>query len=238
MSNNYFQFKQFTIHQDQCAMKVCTDACLFGALVANEIQLDNTKHILDIGTGTGLLSLMLAQKNNATINAVEIDSAAFEQATANIALTPWKDNISIYNTDITTFYPDKKYDFIISNPPFFETDLKSNDAKKNAAKHDTTLTLTDLIENINRLLNHDGYFAVLIPFHRCEYFETAASTFGFHLAKKIAVKQTPKHNYFRAVLFFSKQSADQKEIAMQIKNEAGNYSEAFIALLKDYYLHL
>ena len=219
-------------------MKVCTDACLFGALAANEIQSYNTKHILDIGAGTGLLSLILAQKNNATINAVEIDSAAFEQATANITLTPWKENISIYNTDITTFYPDKKYDFIISNPPFFETDLKSNDAKKNAAKHDATLTLTDLIENINRLLHDDGSFAVLIPFHRCDYFEAAASSSGFHLAKKIVVKQTPKHNYFRAVLFFSRQPTEQKEVTIQIKNEAGNYSEAFIELLKDYYLHL
>ena len=119
MSNNYFQFKQFTIHQDKCAMKVCTDACLFGAFVANEIQDKTINHILDIGAGTGLLSLMLAQKSNAAIDAVEIDKSTYEQAEENISQSSWKEKITVYNSGIADFYSNYKYDLIISNPPFF-----------------------------------------------------------------------------------------------------------------------
>src|SRR5437868_5022622 len=144
MPNNYFQFKQFIIQQDNCAMKVCTDACLFGAYIANELQSIPVNTILDIGAGTGLLSLMLAQKTTAVIDAVEIDNAAFEQAKENIAASPWKEKINTYHADISTFKTGKRYEHIISNPPFFEDDLRSNDEKKNFAKHDSSLTLENL----------------------------------------------------------------------------------------------
>lgn len=217
-------------------MKVCTDACLFGAYMANEMKDSNS--ILDIGTGTGLLSLQLAQKSNAQIDTVEIDAAAFEQAKENIALSPWQERIHIFNTDINNFNPQKKYDYIISNPPFFEADLKSADDKKNAAKHDSSLTLADLLNNISRLLSENGFFAVLIPFHRTDYFVTAAAAMHFHLAKKIYVKQTPAHQYFRSILIFSRKSEILKEETILIKNEHGEYSEVFSELLREYYLYL
>jgi tRNA1Val (adenine37-N6)-methyltransferase len=217
-------------------MKVCTDACLFGAYMANEIKDSNS--ILDIGTGTGLLSLLLAQKSNAQIDTVEIDAAAFEQAKENIALSPWKESIHIVNTDINDFYPQKKYDYIISNPPFFEADLKSADDKKNAAKHDSNLTLASLLNNISRLLSDNGFFAVLIPFHRTDYFETAVASMQFSLVKKIVVQQTPKHNPFRAILIFSRLPATAEKQFIIIKNEEGNYSETFSELLREYYLYL
>jgi tRNA1Val (adenine37-N6)-methyltransferase len=204
--------------------------------MANEIA-DHTT-ILDIGSGTGLLTLLLAQKSNAQIETVEIDAAAFEQAKENIAASPWKERIAIFNTDINDFDPQKKYDYIISNPPFFEADLRSDDPKKNAAKHDSTLTLDVLINNISRLLSDNGFFAVLIPFHRTEYFETVAAAMHFHLAKKISVKQTPAHQYFRSILIFSRKASPLKEETILIKNEAGNYSEAFSELLREYYLYL
>ena len=219
-------------------MKVCTDACLFGAYLANELQLVHVNNILDIGTGTGLLSLMLAQKTNALIDAVEIDSAAFEQAKENFSLSPWKGRINIFHADISKLEMGKKYSHIISNPPFFEDDLRSADQKKNFAKHDSSLTLENLLVVIDKHLTDDGSFAVLLPFHRSGYFETAAAKLHFNLAQKIFVKQTPKHNYFRSISVFSKKETTTRTEDIIIKNEEGNYSVSFTSLLKDYYLYL
>ena len=219
-------------------MKVCTDACLFGAYIANEIEQSPVKNILDIGTGTGLLTLILAQKTSATIDAVEIDGAAFTQAKENIAQSNWEEKIAIYNADILKFQPNKKYDCIISNPPFFEADLKSDDEKKNFAKHDTSLTLTELLNVITANLSADGFFAVLLPFRRSNYFEAEAAKINFNLIKKILINQTPKHNHFRSILIFSTKKLDTIQEEIIIKNEEGNYSTKFIELLKDYYLHL
>jgi tRNA1Val (adenine37-N6)-methyltransferase len=139
MANSFFQFKQFIIHQDRCAMKVTTDACLFGAWVAKEVggQKSEVETILDIGTGTGLLSLMLAQKTNATIDSVEIDEAAAEQAQENANASLWKDRIFVMPGDAKdmayTFC--KNFDIIISNPPFYENELTSSDHQKNLAHH-------------------------------------------------------------------------------------------------------
>jgi tRNA1Val (adenine37-N6)-methyltransferase len=236
--NNYFQFKQFTIQQDKCAMKVCTDACLFGAYIANELKQILVKNILDIGAGTGLLSLMLAQKTTAAIDTVEINETAFNQAKENIVQSPWKEKINIFNTDVLQFKPVKTYDYIISNPPFFESDLKSEDEKKNSAKHDTSLTLAKLLNTIDIHLSEDGFFAILLPFHRSIYFEEASLKLNFHLFKKILVKQTSTHNYFRAMLIFSRTKSTVTTDEIIVKNKEGNYSAEFIELLKDYYLYL
>jgi tRNA1Val (adenine37-N6)-methyltransferase len=169
---------------------------------------------------------------------VEIDAMAFEQAKQNIAASPWNATIMIHHTDIVNFFPGKKYDHIICNPPFFEADLLSADKKKNAAKHDTALTLTELLKTIDRLLSANGIFAVLLPFHRSEYFKAAAGNLNFYLAKEINVKQTARHNYFRAILIFSRTSTVVVPEEITIKEEDGNYTAAFTALLKDYYLYL
>jgi tRNA1Val (adenine37-N6)-methyltransferase len=219
-------------------MKVCTDACLFGAYVAQEIQHKPLQNILDIGTGTGLLPLLLAQKTSAAIDAVEIDDTAYEQANQNIAHSPWAEQIKIIHTDITDFNTGKKYDGIISNPPFFEADLKSVSEQKNAAKHDTALTLDQLLMAIRHNLNEAGIFAVLLPYRRTAYFITAALALQLHCYKKVLVKQTPKHPYFRSILLFSEKESGTVTEEIIIKDEAGNYSEAFTLLLKDYYLYL
>ncbi len=219
-------------------MKVCTDACLFGAYIANEIQQLPVKNILDIGTGTGLLTLMLAQKTSATIDAVEIDAAAFTQGKQNIEQSPWIEKIAIYNSDILQFQTNKKYDCIISNPPFFEADLKSGDEKKNFAKHDTSLTFTELLNFVTENLSPGGFFSVLLPFHRSNYFEVEAAKINFNLIKKILIKQTPRHNHFRSILIFSTKKLETIQEEIIVKNEEGNYSAKFIELLKDYYLHL
>ncbi len=167
MANNYFKFKQFTIQQGGCAMKVTTDACLFGAWVASNIQenLYYIKRILDIGTGTGLLSVMLAQQSPAYIDSVEIDTDAAQQAQTNFKGVLWQGGLKVYETAIQHFIG-KPYDFIITNPPFFDNDLKSDDVKRNLALHSSALSLEELLANITRLLLPTGQFAILLPFHR------------------------------------------------------------------------
>jgi tRNA1Val (adenine37-N6)-methyltransferase len=240
MANNYFQFKQFTIQQDQCAMKVTTDGCLFGAMAAANIQdpKNNIQTILDIGTGTGLLSLMLAQKSTATIDAVEIDEATSSQAKENFDRSPWKERLNICNADITVFSPEKKYDCIITNPPFFEDDLRSSDVNKNNAKHDTALTLKQLLQTIDLHLKEDGIFFILLPFRRAVYFEKEAALFNFSLAEKLNVRQTPRHNHFRSILLFTRKEMPTIVNELTIKGDDNQYTAGFIDLLKDFYLHL
>ncbi|MBK7433788.1 MAG: methyltransferase [Chitinophagaceae bacterium] len=233
MSNSYFQFKQFTVHQDRCAMKVCTDACLFGA----SIPAGNYRHILDIGTGTGLLSLMLAQKiPEANIDAVEIDADAATQAKENFNASPWGESLQVCHTDILSYSADKPYNLIISNPPFFEGDLQSDDESRNKAKHHTSLNLRQLLEVADRHLEPDGIFAILLPYHRLVYFEDLAREYGFHVNRKILIRQTPKHDFFRAILFLSNEKTDSVTTEMSIRGSNNEYSEEFVGLLRDYYL--
>ena len=240
MANNYFQFKQFTVEQERCAMKVCTDACLFGAYTADQIaegKLSAT-NILDIGTGTGLLSLMLAQQTASAIDAVEIDKASYYQARENFEESPWKERLAIFNSDILQFSSTKKYDLVISNPPFFEKDLKSDDAKKNAAKHDSTLTLQQLLDVVVKYLDEDGVFAVLLPYHRINYCVEEAEKTGLYLSKKVLIKQTPLHAWFRGILFFSKHQTAAVKEEISIRDKMGDYTSKFMDLLRDYYLYL
>ncbi len=208
MPNPYFQFKQFTVQQDRCAMKVCTDACLFGALVAHKKS--SAGNCLDIGAGTGLLSLMFAQQNpQALIDAVEIDPEAAAQAEENFKASPWK-----------------------------EDDLRSADARKNKAKHDTGLSLAELLKQANALLSDNGVFAVLVPYHRVDYFVEEAGRYGLQLSKKIRVKQTEAHGYFRGILFFDRVTTTPETAVISIKDDKNEYTSEFTDLLRAYYLYL
>lgn len=240
MPNSYFQFKQFTIQQDKCAMKVCTDACLFGAWVAEKISKDNNiKQVLDIGTGTGLLSLMLAQNMNASIDAVELNKDAADQAEENFSKSLWGNQLSIFNCNIAEHTTAYKYDFIISNPPFFENDLKSADEERNAAMHSSTLTLQNLLLQVKSLLNHNGKVAVLIPYKRCNYFEQLLIENDFFIHQQLNVKQSVNHDFFRSQYIFSLQpgtALERNELMIHDSNK--QYTTAFTDLLKDYYLKL
>lgn len=263
MSNSYFKLKQFTIWQDKCAMKVCTDACLFGALAAqlplqhnlhsagNTPPPDNTTAIteniqcLDIGTGTGLLSLMFAQKNNtAQIDAVEINAGAARQAAENFAQSPWAGRLQVFNEDVLNFKPGKlgaehkQYNYIFSNPPFFENDLQPADEAKNNAKHNATLNLLQLLAFVDKHLIAHGYFAVLLPHHRVTYFIQKATKSGFYLYRQLLIKQTLQHKFFRGILFFSRIKNEPQLSEIVIKDLQQNYTPEFTAALKDYYLFL
>jgi tRNA1Val (adenine37-N6)-methyltransferase len=237
MANSCFKFKQFTVNQDKCAMKVCTDACLFGAMV-NDSGLAAAS-CLDIGTGTGLLALMLAQKNKgALIHAVEINTRAATQAQENIKSSPWAGNIRIFNNDILAFNTEIQYDCIISNPPFFEGDLQSPDDAKNNAKHNSSLNLLQLLQVVKQHLASAGFFAVLLPARRLDYFIEQATQTGLYLTRKILIKQSPTHNYFRGILFFERTEQPAIYSEITIKENGHNYTQEFAELLKDYYLFL
>ena len=220
-------------------MKVCTDACLFGAWVAQKVAgwqiLDGS--ILDIGTGTGLLSLMLAQQTSAQIDAIEMDEAAAEQAADNFEDSPWEARLQVITGDAKLLHLGKKYDLIISNPPFFENDLKTGDAKRNLALHSEQLSLQELMLVIKSHLAVKGKFAVLLPYHRKDEFVQICADAGFFLTESISAKQTPKHTYFRAMLLFSAVEVALVEKETIIR-EGETYSNKFIDLLKDYYLKL
>jgi tRNA1Val (adenine37-N6)-methyltransferase len=237
MPNPYFRFKQFIIHQDRCVMKVCTDSCILGAWTA--LELNQVKSILDIGTGSGLLALMLAQKSDAAIDAIESDPDAAGQAIENIQLTPWSNRIRIIEGDVRDHQAPGGYDFIITNPPFYESDLHSPENKKNRAKHDVSLTLDQLLAAINKNLKPYGAFSILLPYHRHDYFQSLARGAGFFLLRKLNVLQTPAHAPFRSICLFSyrEPSAVASEILI-IKKADGNYSERLIEIMKDYYLDL
>ncbi|HUC82458.1 MAG TPA: methyltransferase [Flavisolibacter sp.] len=240
MPNTYFQFKQFTIHHDRCAMKVTTDGCLFGAWCAEEIKKGKKKieNALDVGTGTGLLSLMVAQKNEVEIDAVEIDAEAVGQAKENIAASPWKDQVSITNADVLLWKNTKQYDCILSNPPFYQNELRSDKAEKNTAHHDTGLTLDQLFVFIKNSLQPDGIFFLLLPAKREEEVEQLLNNQGLFINKKIVVRQTTQHQPFRLIIKGGKMKAATVVEEMAIKGEDNQYTPEFIALLKDYYLYL
>jgi tRNA1Val (adenine37-N6)-methyltransferase len=238
VSNNFFQFKQFKIEQEHCAMKVCTDACLFGAWIVERLKSHAyTKQInvLDIGTGTGLLSLMIAQEIDCSIDAVEIDPAAARQASSNFLEANFASPITIFESDVKDVETSQVYDGIFSNPPFFENDLKSPDAKRNKALHSETLNLTELIQVIDKHLSLDGITAILLPYHRKEEMIKLAVDRTLFLYANADIKQSSTHTFFRTFLAFSrkKQTPLSEEIIIQDNRV---YSDRFIALLQNYYL--
>lgn len=239
MANSFFRFKQFTIHQDRCAMKVTTDACLFGAWVAHTLpQVAAQRDLLDIGTGTGLLSLMLVQKHSSIqVDALEIDKDAAQQARENSAASPWPQQVAILAQDVQ-LYREKQYDLIISNPPFYEDSLTSPDNRRNQALHDSTLTLEGLWQSVQALLKPDGSFALLLPAYRKDETLAMARTHGFYNSEIVLVQPTDQKPVFRVMLWFSRKAAKTvTETSICIKKDNA-YTPAFVQLLKDYYLYL
>ncbi|PSL28926.1 tRNA1(Val) (adenine(37)-N6)-methyltransferase [Chitinophaga ginsengisoli] len=242
MANHYFRFKQFTVHQEACAMKVCTDACLQGASTAAYLQTNKPgiQRILDIGTGTGLLSLMLAQQlSSATITAIELDAAAAGQARSNFIASPWSERLQVIETDAREMAGDVQYDFIITNPPFYESDLKSGNHLRNQAMHATTLDYNDLLTVIDRQLAEGGEFSILLPYRPFGEFVTLAGAAGFYLKEVVHVKQSERHAYFRSIGIFGREQNKPQVASMAIREaDQQVYTPAFVSLLQPYYLYL
>ncbi len=238
MPNSYFQFKQFTIYQDQCAMKVCTDACILGAWFADKIPA--WAGVLDIGSGTGLLMLMLAQKHKGGIIGIELELDAFRQLKDNIEKSPGQQLLKVFPGDVRSFSFPCKFDFIISNPPFYENDLPAATIGANLARHSKELTLIELLAAIDTNLSPGGSFGVLLPYHRTAWFEELArTTYGFTLNEQLLVRQSPRHDFFRSILYFSRHKDNfSPTFELTIQGNDGTYTEDFVELMKDYYLYL
>lgn len=219
-------------------MKVCTDACIFGAI----IDANAANKILDIGTGTGLLSLMVAQKSNAKIIAIEIDNEAASQAQENIKNSLWASDIQVFNQSIQSFAKEYKgkFDLIVSNPPFFMNNLKSSQSAKNKAKHDDSLKLEELALCVNQLLTENGFLWVLLPEYEMSILEKLLKNHSFNCIKKYILKnrQNEEQN-FRIVASFSKVYASKiiEDTIVIYENDMG-YTPELKMLLKEYYLYL
>ena len=223
-------------------MKVCTDACILGAWFSAKIPQYTT--VLDIGSGTGLLMMMLAQRSQAEIHGIEIDPTAYKQLKENtnqnvpIAIGR-KTRLKVFSGDARTFRFPLQYEFIISNPPFFEDDLQSASAREQIAKHSKHLTLEELIGVIGSNLQPHGAFGILLPYHRWEYFDKLATRHNFSLTEKLFVRQSPKHPFFRAILHYVRTPDNfAPTFELTIKQEDNTYTPEFTELLKDYYLYL
>lgn len=235
MSNNSFTFQKFTIHQDRCAMKVGTDGVLLGAWA------HGGKRILDIGTGTGLVAIMLAQRfADAHVTAVEIDHNAALQACYNAKCSPFASRIGIVETSIQNFevYGTQLFDSIVSNPPFFTDSLKNHDSQRATARHADTLTYRDLFTAVKRLLVEDGEFSAIIPSNCLTSF--IAEAYLAHLVpiRQLAIRTTPRKQPKRILVSFghtsSESNATNKEQCLM--NPDGSRSDWYINLTSDFYL--
>lgn len=213
-------------------MKVTTDACILGAYT----NTDKAKNILDIGTGTGLLALMLAQKSDAKIDAVEIDKNAYNQAFVNVNDSIFKDKITVYEIAIQDFIPKNYYDLIISNPPFFQNHLKSETLARNNSIHTDSLSFEDLINCILLLLSLNGTFVVLLPAYESLVFDQLSISKELYPQKKLTIRHRKDTKILRIITTFGRIKKEIINEELIIKNLDESYSPDFQALLKDYYL--
>jgi tRNA1Val (adenine37-N6)-methyltransferase len=235
MANIFFQFKRFIVFQDNCAFKVTTDACILGVYP----DLFYPDKICDIGTGTGILSLMMAQKfPEARINAVEIDELSAQQASENIKRSPWSSKIHVYHKSIQDFAKQNKgnYDLVICNPPYFEKHLQSTDQRKNLARHNDTLSISELIEYGTTLLKKTGMFYSILPPHSYDKLKSEFMVRKFNLVDKLEIFSAPDKPLNRIVSGFSNKTNVEKRHSLTIHTASGGYTEDFKRLLKDYYL--
>lgn len=218
-----FQFKQFSVKQDQCAMKVGTDGVLLGAWTPLD---SNIYSILDVGAGTGLLSLMLAQRSFAEqIDALEIDENAYEQCVENFENSKWNDRLFCYHAAFDEFVEEmegeEKYDLIVSNPPFYTSEYKSEDNQRDLARFEDALPFEELLNGSSKLLSEHGVFSVIIPFTEERFIELAVenSLYPFKITR---VKGSPQSEIKRSLLAFSKnkKEIEQTELIIEISQSS------------------
>jgi len=236
-----FKFKEFSIEQDQCAMKIGTDGVLLGSWVKPKIEPFN---ILDIGTGTGIISLMLAQRFPETqIEALEIDEAAFEQAVSNFENSPWGNRLFCYHASFQEYFQevdDEKYDLIISNPPFFNASQKSNNEQRNKARFEDSLPFEHLLYGSSKLLDENGTVAIIIPFDQEEHIIKTAKEMHLIPSRITHVKGNSNADIKRSLLEFKFTIPPSGTIMnnLILEKERHTYTDDYLKLVKDFYLKL
>ena len=235
MPNPWFSFKQFTINHAQCAMKVSTDACLLGAWASTK----QPKNILDIGAGSGVIGLMLAQRYaEAQITLVEIEKDCALQCAKNIADSPFADRAQCIHKPIQAFDTTLKYDLIVSNPPYFENDTPTIKTTRQMARHHTTMPLRDVFAAAKRLLRSTGTFCLILPAHRQDEALNIGQQMQLYPTTCLAVKSLPNKPVTRVLLGFSAQQQHMQQAHLTIYDTPGTYSAQATALLRPFYLHL
>lgn len=234
-----FQFKQFSVEQDRCAMKIGTDGVLLGAWAPIS---NNPFSVLDIGTGTGIIALMIAQRSNAEqIDALEIDEEAYEQSVDNFENSPWSDRLFCFHAGLDEFMeePEDEYDLIVSNPPFYTEDYYSNNEQRDLARFADAMPFEDLVEAADLLLSENGIFSVIIPFKEEEKFLALAKEYDLFPMKITRVKGNPVSEIKRSLLAFKRTETENfyvDELIIETKRHI--YTEEYIALTKDFYLKM
>lgn len=234
-----FKFKQFTVQQDRCAMKIGTDGVLLGAWCPID---NNPFSVLDIGSGTGILSLMLAQRTNAEqIDALEIDEEAYEQCVENFEASPWGDRLFCFHAGLDEFVdePEDEYDIIISNPPFYAEDFKTDNYQRDLARFQEALPFEDLVEAADLLLSENGIFAVIIPFKEEEKFIDLCAEVELFPVKVTRVKGSHNTPIIRSLLAFKRYELSvltADELVIEINRH--EYTDDYINLTKDFYLKM
>lgn len=233
-----FTFKSFFVAHDRCAMKVGTDGVMLGAWA----PVSRARHILDIGSGSGLLALMLAQRTAAdvTLDAVELDEQAAGQAQENVQASPWADRIRVHCADIHAWSQQNtaRFDLIVSNPPYFEEGVKCSTPERDRARYTTTLDHQTLLEIAATLITEEGFFCVVLPVETCEGFSEKARQLGWHLRLRTDVAETEGRLPHRVLLAFSPRQGELFADRLVIRGADQRYSESYSALTQAFYLFM
>jgi tRNA1Val (adenine37-N6)-methyltransferase len=235
MGNSWFQFQQFRVAQDRCAMKISTDAVLLGSLVQSE----GPKRILDIGTGTGVISLMLAQRfPKATITALELDSEAASQARENCELSPFSDRLTVLQGRFQDFSVEERFDLLVSNPPFFPDHLPASDPKRQQALHTDSLSFAELLHKASQILTPSGSFWVILPPRQMQDFIQYGAAHGLFPRTRVGIRDTAAKPVHREVVSFtfSEAIASTPPEEILLKNEGGSYSARYQQLISGFLL--
>jgi len=235
MANDYFQFKQFTIQQSSAAFKVTTDSVLLGSWA----DFTNAKTILDIGTGTGLLALMAAQRSNAQITAIEPDEMSFCQAKFNISASPWLGRVFLFNYSLQEFVisANTHFDAIITNPPFFTRSLINPDPRKAMTRHTGTLSSEFLLSASAKLLEKSGNLHIVLPVTEGNTFIEIAQSFGLFCHRSLRIKTTPSQSPKRLLMSFGHTEVFPEELSLVVeKGQRHYYSDEYKVLTHDFYL--
>ena len=232
MSNDIFRFKQFSVRHDRCAMKVGTDGVLLGAWGSVE-----GKRILDIGTGTGLIALMAAQRNpEADVLGIDIDESAVAQASENVAESPFSRRIECILQDVLTFAPEAPFDAILCNPPFFTEDTLPDDKGRALARNNKCLPFPQLIRKVAVLLAENGTFSLIVPSALAQEIVGLCMENGLHLVRRCQVHTTARKPPRRTLLEFSRQNRSCEMQTLCLVADDGTRSQQYQELTKDFYL--